>query len=89
MPLPAADTPGSYERVGEAGAWKGTLVGTGHAGRLYTIDAGGALYATDPQTGNWRQIGKADFANTSRLFSAGASLLSLEKDGSLYRVTVR
>ena len=84
----AAATAGEFAKqpVGPAGGWANTIAGAALDGKLYTVEAGGKLYATDPADGAWVQVGGADFANTAFLFAAGGSLVSIEKDGSLYLI---
>jgi hypothetical protein len=79
--------PGSWQRVGPAGAWKGTLAGVVLNDRLYTAESNGGLYATDPDTGKWKQVSKAEFGATTFLFAVGDWLYTIETDGSLYRVS--
>ncbi len=74
------------QNVGTPGGWAGTLAGTVLDGKIYTVEAAGSLYATDPATGSWTKLGKADFANTAFLFASGGSLVSIEKDGTLYLI---
>lgn len=76
----------SKQAVGPAGGWAGTLAGTVLDGKIYTVEAAGSLYATDPADGSWTKLGGADFANTAFLFAAGDSLATIEKDGSLYLI---
>ncbi len=76
----------SKQAVGKPGGWTGTLAGTVLDGKLYTVEAAGSLYATDPADGSWSKLGGADFANTAFLFAAGNSLASIEKNGSLYLI---
>jgi hypothetical protein len=78
---------GSWKAVGKAGDWVGTIAGVVLDGRIYTAESSGALYATEPATGAWKQIGKKDFANTRFLFAAIGKLFSIEKDGSLYAIS--
>jgi len=84
----AAATAGEFAKqpVGPAGGWANTIAGAALDGKLYTVEAGGKLYATDPADGAWVQLGGADFADTAFLFAAGGSLVSIEKDGSLYLI---
>ncbi len=83
-----AATAGEFAKqpIGPAGGWAGTMAGTVLDGTLYTVEAAGKLYTTDPADGSWTQLGGADFANTAFLFAAGGSLVSIEKDGTLYLV---
>ena len=76
----------SKQTLGTPGNWAGTIAGTALDGKLYTVEAGGKLYATDPADGSWTPLGGADFANTAFLFAAGDSLVSIEKDGTLYLI---
>jgi hypothetical protein len=77
---------GSWKAVGKAGDWAGTIAGAALNNKIYTVEAGGALYVTDPASGAWKQIGKNDFASTKILFAAAGKLFSIEKDGSLYAI---
>lgn len=70
-----------------AGEWDNTIALTIFGGFLYTIEKSGALYRTDPGSGQWVQIGKPHFANTAFMFSDGQNLYTIETDGSLYRVS--
>ena len=76
----------SKQALGTPGNWAGTIAGTALDGKLYTVEASGKLYATDPADGSWTQLGGADFANAAFLFAAGDSLVSIEKDGTLYLI---
>jgi len=76
----------SKQNVGAPGGWAGTLAGTDLNGTLYTVEAAGSLYATDPANGAWTRVGNPDFANTAFLFAVGGSLVSIETDGSLFLI---
>jgi hypothetical protein len=78
---------GTWVGVGKPGEWSNTIAGTVLAGKLYTVESNGALYETIPSTAAWRQIGKAEFADTRFLFAASGSLYSIEKNGRLYRIS--
>lgn len=78
---------GDRTRLGQAGEWKGTTLAATENNRLYTIDQSGALYVTNLSNGKWKQLGKAEFANTRFLFAVGQTLYTIETDGSLYRVS--
>jgi len=77
---------GSWQRVGQPKAWAGTIAGVGLSGMIYTVEASGALYVTNPATGAWKQLGKPDFAATRFMMAAAGRLFTIEKDGSLYAV---
>ena len=77
---------GAWGRLGPAGGWKNTIAAAVLNDRLYTVETSGVLYETDLSTGTWKEIGKPDFAATTRMFAVGNSLYTIEKDGSLYRV---
>ena len=55
-------------------------------GRLFTAEPSGILYATNPGTGAYVQVGKAEFGKTQRMFSTADGLFSIEADGSLYSI---
>lgn len=78
---------GDRTRLGQAGGWKGTIAAVTVNNRLYTIENSGALYVTDLSSGNWKQLGKSEFANTRFLFGVGQYLYTIETNGSLYRVS--
>ncbi len=80
------DLSGSWIRTGKAGDWKNTKAGASMDGIVYTVETGGALYATNPETGTWKQLGKAEFANTMFLFAEGGWLYTMEKAG-LYKIS--
>jgi hypothetical protein len=80
-------TDGSRRQVGAAGDWKATIATAVLGNTLYSAETSGKLYETDLPTGKWQALGKADFANTTQLFTAGGMLYSLEKDGSLYSIS--
>ena len=79
--------PGEWKQVGNAGDWKDTAAGVRLHNRIYTVEKNGGLYVTDPATGGWKQLGKAEFANTTLMLAAGGKLYTIESDGSLYRVS--
>ncbi|MCX6349434.1 MAG: PQQ-binding-like beta-propeller repeat protein [Candidatus Aureabacteria bacterium] len=78
---------GAWQQVGKAGDWANTIAGAALNDRIYTAESSGALYATDPSAGTWKQIGKPDFAGTQFLFAASGKLFSIEKSGSLYSIS--
>ncbi|HEV3004287.1 MAG TPA: hypothetical protein VGX78_07480 [Pirellulales bacterium] len=78
--------PGSWARVGPEGAWKSTIAGAVLNDQLYTVEDWGGLYATDPGTGVWGQVGRPEFGATRFLFAAGDFLYTIETDGSFYQV---
>ena len=57
-------------------------------GKLYSVETSGKLYVTEPSTGAWKAIGKPEFGATWRMFGVGQKLYTIEKDGSLYEVSV-
>jgi hypothetical protein len=84
--LAPTETPGGWEQLGPAGAWKGTRLGAVFKDQLYTIENNGYLYATDLIGGMWQQVGKGEFGETAFLFAGPDRLYTIAKDGSLYRV---
>ncbi len=77
---------GSWKQIGKAKAWAGTIAGVPLNGKLYTVDQSGALYATEPASGAWKQLGKPDFTATALLMAAAGRLFTIENDGSLYAI---
>ena len=77
---------GQKQRLGEEGAWKGTIAGARHKGKLYTVEDNGGLYVTNTDTGEWKQIGKADFSATKFVFTVADHLCTIDNDGNLYSV---
>ena len=80
---------GGRARVGKEGAWQATLAGAVFQGRLYTAEKDGTLQAAALDTGERRQVGKAEFGNTAFMFAGGDALYTLESDGSFYRIFVK
>lgn len=74
------------QSIGNAGSWAGTIAGAALGEKLYTVEAGGALYETDSASGAWKQVGNPDFANTLLLFALADQLVSIEKNGNLYLI---
>ena len=59
---------GKWEMVGKAGDWKDTVDMVGMDGFLWSVEADGSLYKTDPATGNFTQVGdKGSFRNLKHL----------------------
>ncbi|HWA97086.1 MAG TPA: hypothetical protein VG713_01275, partial [Pirellulales bacterium] len=76
-----------WQRLGLAGDWYGTIAAVSLNDWIYTVERGGGLYRTNPYTGQWTQVGYAEFGNTAYLFAVGDWLYTIEYDGSLYRVS--
>ena len=72
--------------VGSAGGWANTIAAASQGETIYTVESGGALYATDAKSGEWRKLGNPDFAGTVFFFALGSQVVTIEKDGSLYLV---
>ncbi len=79
-------TTGSWGLVGKAEDWRGTRAVAVMAGRLYTINRGGGLYASQLTSGTWVEMGKPVFGNTIHMFESGYKLYTIDDDGSLYVV---
>ncbi len=80
---------GSWKRLGAAGAWKDVRGGAVVSGLLYTAGGDGVLWETNLTSAARNKIGAADFAATTAMFAAGNVGLTIETDGSLYRVNVK
>ena len=78
---------GRRRRLGDEGAWKATVAGAVLDGRLYTTEDGGGLYATDLDSGQWKQVGKADFGDARFLLAAGDHLCVVDRGGNLFNVS--
>ncbi len=77
---------GGWARIGDAGAWKLTRGGAILNGHLYTAENDGSLRSADLATGERKQVGKLEFANTVVMFAAGETLFTIETDGTFFRV---
>ena len=76
---------GKWEMVGKEGDWKNTVDMVGMDGFLWSIEADGSLYKTDPATGNYTQIGdKGSFRNLKHLEAMDHILWTVEGD-TLYK----
>ncbi len=74
-----------YEQFGADGAYASVTAATIHNGILYTIEDG-KLGATDIEDGAFTELSGPDYTNTRHLFGAGASLYTIETDGTLYKI---
>ncbi len=81
-------TPGTWKQIGNEGEWSGTVAACTMNNKLYTIDAEGRQYETNLASGEYKQMGEADFENTSFLVAANGKLYSIEESGNLYEITV-
>ncbi|HVS34859.1 MAG TPA: hypothetical protein VMS17_04705 [Gemmataceae bacterium] len=88
IPCAAMADPGSWEQVGQGGAWKGTIAGAVFHGKLFSAEDNGNLYMTNLGSGEWQQIGKTQFGGTKFLFAAGDHLCMINKGGSMFHVDV-
>src|SRR5688572_27044624 len=77
--------PGTWKQVGNGGAWLNTIFAVSNNGGLYTIEKSGALYRSDPATGNYTLITKENYINTAAMFAGDKNIFTIENDGSLYR----
>lgn len=76
---------GKWEMVGKEGDWKDTVNMVGMDGFLWSIEADGSLYKTDPATGNYTQVGdKGSFRKLKHLEALDHSLWTVEGD-TLYK----
>ncbi len=84
---------GQYAQID--GDWSGTRVLVGLGASVYAITHSGGIYAIDPVSHRWSQVGTAN-TWTSRLacatkgtvIASKASLYTLEDSGTFYEVTV-
>ena len=76
---------GKWEMVGKEGDWKDTVDMVGMDGFLWSIEADGSLYKTDPATGNYTQVGdKGSFSKLKHLEAMDHMLWTVEGD-TLYK----
>ena len=76
---------GKWELVGKEGDWKGTKDMVGMDGSLWSVEADGSLYKTDPATGNFTEVGeKGSFHNLKMIEGLDHALWTVE-DGTLYK----
>ncbi len=80
---------GTWSALGEPKAWKLTQAGAAINGKLYTVESNGGLFVTDLSNGKWQQLGKAEFAGTTMMFGGADRAYTIEKDGSLYAVSLK
>jgi hypothetical protein len=85
LALASAETPGGWQQLGAAGAWKETRVGVVLKDQLYTVETNGYLYVTDLLQGTWQQLGKGEFGAVLFLFAGRDKVYAIERDGCLYR----
>jgi hypothetical protein len=76
---------GKWELVGKEGEWKDTVDMVGMDGFLWSIEADGSLYKTDPANGNYTQVGeKGSFHDLKHLEAMDHILWTVEGD-TLYK----
>ncbi|MDX6384623.1 MAG: hypothetical protein QOK48_2196 [Blastocatellia bacterium] len=76
---------GKWELVGKEGDWKGTVDMVGMDGFIWSVEADGSLYKTDPATGNFTQVGdKGAFTKLKLIEGMDHVLWTVEGD-SLYK----
>src|ERR1051325_4417739 len=81
----AVTVTGKWEMVGKEGDWKGTVDMVGMDGFLWSVEADGSLYKTDPATGNFTQVGeKGSFTKLKHLEAMDHLLWTVEGD-TLYK----
>ena len=77
---------GKWELVGKEGEWKGTRDMVGMDGYIWSVEANGSLYKTDPATGKWERSGEGGgWARTIDMVGLNGILYSVEPDGSLWK----
>src|SRR5438132_6787943 len=76
---------GKWELVGKEGEWKGTRDMVGMDGYIWSVEANGSLYKTDPATGNFTEVGeKGSFQNLKLIEGMDHMLWTVEGD-TLYK----
>lgn len=77
---------GKWFSLGPNDLWKGSKAATFHGGKPYRVGPDGKLYVVSWPDGKNTAIGQPDFGHVVWMGSTDGSLITLEKDGSLYRV---
>jgi len=76
---------GKWELVGKEGEWKGTVDMVGMDGYIWSVEADGSLFKTDPATGTYTQVGeKGSFQHLKLIEGMDHQLWTVEGD-SLYK----
>ena len=76
---------GKWELVGKEGDWKGTVDMVGMDGYIWSVEADGSLFKTDPATGNFTAVGdKGSFTRLKLIEGMDHMLWTVEGD-SLYK----
>ncbi len=76
---------GKWELVGKEGDWKGTVDMVGMDGYIWSVEADGSLFKTDPATGTFTQVGeKGSFQHLKMIEGMDHLLWTVEGD-TLYK----
>ncbi len=78
---------GSWRQVGQPQAWKNVLAGAIVGDRLYTAERDDSLRMTKLASGERVKLGGPGFGQTKFMFAAADSLWTIERSGTLYRVS--
>ena len=76
---------GKWELVGKEGDWKGTVDMVGMDGFIWSVEADGSLYKTDPATGNFTQVGEKGAFQRLKLIEGMDHLLWSVEGDTLYK----
>lgn len=88
QPSSGTTGPGSWKRITKSDMYKRAIGAVVHAGALYHAVADGTFYRTDLATGKIATVSrKPDFGSIRWLMDAGTTMLSLEKDGTVYKIS--
>jgi len=77
--------PGTWRQIGQKGFLGNTICAASYNGILYSVEASGFLYKTNPSSGVYTALDKGNYINSIFMTAGNNYLISIEKDGSLYR----
>lgn len=79
---------GEWTKVGKGKDWKYATAGAVVGNKLYTLENKGALYETMLADGTRRQLETTQFETGGLLFANAGKLYGINKDGTLYEISV-
>ena len=82
---PDVTVTGKWELVGKEGDWKRTVDMVGMDGFIWSVEANGSLYKTDPATGNYTEVGEKGSFQRLKLIEGMDHMLWTVEGDSLYK----
>src|SRR5258706_774726 len=84
-PRKDVEVTGKWELVGKEGDWKGTVDMVGMDGYIWSVEADGSLYKTDPANGTFTQVGDKGAFQHLKLIEGMDHLLWTVEGDTLYK----